>query len=104
MPRPVAALWRLRVSDGWAHAEIWNHPIGWELRVFWDGELQRSQAYRDVGDAHADAEETPELLEGYNRECLSLGLPERPQSHTYLNCPESDTNPGKKPHRAIQRE
>lgn len=65
-PRPVAALWRVRVSDGWAHAEIWVHPIGWELRVCWDGELQRSQAYRDVADAHRDADETRMRLESYN--------------------------------------
>jgi hypothetical protein len=26
-PRPVAALWRVQVPDGWAHAEIWIHPI-----------------------------------------------------------------------------
>lgn len=76
-PRPVAALWRVRVSDGWAHAEIWVHPIGWELRVFWDGELQRSQAYRGVADAHRDAEETRGRLEGYNSERRSPGLLDR---------------------------
>jgi hypothetical protein len=47
-PWPVQALWRLRVPDGWAHAEVWTHLIGWELRVLWDGELQRSQEYRDL--------------------------------------------------------
>ena len=69
-PRPVQATWRIRCSDGWAHGEIWTHPIGWEFRVYWDGELQRSQAYRDVADAQHDADETRARLDGYNRERL----------------------------------
>jgi hypothetical protein len=65
-PRPVEALWRIRCSDGWAHAEIWTHPIGWECRIYWDGELQRSQAYRESADAYKDAEDTRVRLEGYS--------------------------------------
>jgi hypothetical protein len=68
-PRP-AALWRVRVSDGWAPAEVWTHPVWWECRIYWDGELHRSQAYRDAADAHRDADETKARLEGYNRERL----------------------------------
>jgi hypothetical protein len=70
-PRPVQELWRVRVSDGWASAELWAHPIGWELRVLWDGQLQRSLAYRDVAEAQRDAGDTKARLEGYNRERLA---------------------------------
>jgi hypothetical protein len=66
--RPVQALWRVRCSDGWAHAEIWTHSIGWECRVYWDGELQRSQAYRDLAEADRDAADTKARLEGYAAE------------------------------------
>ena len=38
-PGPVQALWRIRLSDGWHHAELWVHPIGFELRLHMDGEL-----------------------------------------------------------------
>jgi hypothetical protein len=67
-PRPVQALWRVQVSDGWAHAELWIHPIGWEVRILWDGELRRSQAYRDAAEAQQDLDETKTRLEGYNSE------------------------------------
>ena len=72
-PRQIRALWRIRVSDGWAHAELWTHPIGWELRVLWDGELNGSRAFRDIRDAHREAAETLARLEGYNRERLGPG-------------------------------
>jgi hypothetical protein len=69
-PHPVQALWGVRCSDGWAHCEIWTHPIGWECRIYWDGELQRSQAYKDIRDAHQDADDTKARLESYNSERL----------------------------------
>lgn len=71
-PRPARELWRVRVSDGWATAELWAHPIGWELRVLWEGNLQRSQAYRDVAEAQRDPDATKARLEDYNRERLRL--------------------------------
>jgi hypothetical protein len=33
----VEELWRVRCGDGTAHASIWTHPRGWELRVLWEG-------------------------------------------------------------------
>ncbi len=35
----------MRHSDGWADAELWTHPIGWEVRIYRNGtDLNRSEA------------------------------------------------------------
>jgi hypothetical protein len=57
-PHLVQATWLIHSSDGWAHGEMWTHPIGWEFRVYRNGELQRSQAYRDMAAAYQDADNT----------------------------------------------
>ena len=67
---PVQATWLIHCSDGWAHGEMWTHPIGWEFRVYRNGELQRSQAYRDMAAAFQDAEDTLRSLKRYHWERL----------------------------------
>jgi hypothetical protein len=67
--RPVQALWRTRRSDGWVHAEIWI-PIGWELRVLWNGDLVWSRGNADLAEAHREADEAKIRIERAGRESL----------------------------------
>lgn len=66
--RPVTAQWRIRISDEWVHVELWTHPVGWEVRLLWNGELARSCAYDDAAEAVQDMELIKARLEEWNRE------------------------------------
>jgi hypothetical protein len=74
-PHLVQSTWRVRCYDGWSHGEIWSHPIGWEFRVYCDGALQRSQAYRDLAAAEQDAERTLAGLKDFNHARLGTATP-----------------------------
>jgi hypothetical protein len=45
--RVVSELWTLRKGSRVAVCTLWTHPIGGEIRVTVDGEMQRTEAKRD---------------------------------------------------------
>jgi hypothetical protein len=51
----VEELWRVRCGDGAAHASIWTHPKGWELRVLWDGLPAAKLRHADLPALHRAA-------------------------------------------------
>jgi hypothetical protein len=53
-PREQAFVWLLQKGRSRARCALWSHPLGWELRVTINGELLRSQAYREADDVLSD--------------------------------------------------
>ena len=47
-PREQALAWELNKDRRRVRCAPWSHPFGWELRATLDGELLRTQAYRDA--------------------------------------------------------
>ena len=56
-PREQPFLWEVRKGRHRARCAIWSHPVGWELRATVDGELLKSQAYRDANEVIRDMTE-----------------------------------------------
>lgn len=56
-PKLLDDLWTLRKDRREAACVLVGHPLGAEIRVSVDGELQRSQAFRNGADAIALADE-----------------------------------------------
>jgi hypothetical protein len=56
-PILVEELWTIRCSDGRAHASIWTHRFGWELRLLWDGVPAWSRCDPDLRQVRRDAHE-----------------------------------------------
>jgi hypothetical protein len=53
----VEELWRVRCGDGSAHASIWTHPVGWELRILFDGLLAARRRGTALPDLHRAAQD-----------------------------------------------
>ena len=64
-PSLMLECWRMPLRDGIASAEIWKHPLGFEIRALWDTSLPRSQVYRRINDVEQDAADTRERLRAY---------------------------------------
>jgi hypothetical protein len=50
-----AEVWRLRKGQREARCSVAPHPLGFELRCTVDGEMLRTQVYRDAGSLELDA-------------------------------------------------
>jgi hypothetical protein len=54
-PTPPQPVWQVSVAERSARVELWEHPDGWECRVFSHDRLCRSAVFADVRRAHLEA-------------------------------------------------
>jgi hypothetical protein len=54
-PTPQQPVWRASNLERAAHVELWEHPDGWECRVFSHARLCRRAVFTDVRAAHLEA-------------------------------------------------
>lgn len=59
---PPHALWQVTVQEKAARVELWEHPNGWECRVFSQDRLCHSAVFSDVRLAHVLASSWLALL------------------------------------------
>lgn len=62
-PKHLSDLWALRKGRHQATCVLVGHPMGSEVRVEIDGELQRSEAFREGAQAAATAEDWRKAFE-----------------------------------------
>jgi hypothetical protein len=68
----VTEIWRVRVGDDDVTAQLWTHPLGPELRLYWNSTLQQSQVHRHEADAETHSQEMRLSLTGYSVERSTL--------------------------------
>lgn len=76
------ALWRARSPDGTICAELWEHPLGWECRIYRGVELERAW-FHDPRDAHLMATQAVGRLDVHTAASGEhpVALPERTSTH-----------------------
>ena len=54
-PPPPQPIWHISVAEKSARVELWEHPDGWECRVFSQDRLCHTSVFADVRRAHLEA-------------------------------------------------